>query len=161
MLSIFALASSNPCPTITWCPIPLRYAIQSRCTGDTTPPVERFISIHNDQAGTKRSGTPATVPEAFSAAPWLALLSPPFGTAKIRTSGHWRRNQLTSRTCSRCSDGAVKMGAPIPKGNNPLAHLQSQQVARPETQRTRPLCCNGRRCGRPLVARLSGWFGIG
>lgn len=157
-----SLASSKPLPTMTVCPMPSRYAIQSFCAGDTVPPVWRFISTHRHQAGIKRSGIPATVPEAFNAAPWLALLSPPLGIANIRTSGKVLRNQDTRRTCSRCSDGAaIRKELPIPTVNSRRVHWRKPPAGLRRIQRKFLLCCNGRKSCKPLEVLRVKSCGIG
>lgn len=61
----FILASLAPYATITVCPIPSRYSIMLFCASDSRPP-GFFISIHNRNSGTNRSGTPGTTPSICS-----------------------------------------------------------------------------------------------
>ena len=74
-----------------------------------------FISINNIQAGIQMSGTPLQAPSARNMAPVDTDLAPPMGIENKRVSGKVFRNQLTRRTCWRCSDSILKRHLPDPQ----------------------------------------------
>jgi hypothetical protein len=83
---ICAFASSAPWQRIqVWPHSLVRYSCQSRCSGDSFPPFDRFISIQKRKNGTNRSGTPGLTPSAFSLPAVARDRNPPFGMAKMRT----------------------------------------------------------------------------
>src|SRR5690606_7207249 len=102
-------AASNPLQTTAVYPHPLRYSRIAFCSGDTLPPLVRFISMNKRQAGMKISGTPGHTPSAFSLIAVTLLRYSPFGMANSKTPGYLARNHCTSIDCSACSEGIGKL----------------------------------------------------
>src|SRR5690606_29560698 len=102
-------AASNPLQTTAVYPHPLRYSRVAFCSGDTLPPLVRFISMNKRQAGTIKSGTPETTPSAFNRIAVGLLRYSPFGMANSKTPGYCSRNHCTNMACSACSEGIGKL----------------------------------------------------